>query len=92
MTRQNVLCHRAMVNQMNFRVIGTKTVTVAIDINNIWKWCEKNLMALNVQKSLVLLTKAQQDIILSENKLGISSEMNDLGLNVSQTLTWSSHA
>ena len=52
----------------DFNITGTNPDTVVIDINKIWKWCEKNLMAVNVKKSLVLPIKGYHDIIASGNK------------------------
>ena len=41
----------------DFKIVGTNPVAINIDIRRIWKWCQSNLMEINLSKSKCLWLK-----------------------------------
>ena len=83
MISQSVSCH--------FKVIATNTVTLQIDATRIWKWCNQNLMTLNISKCKTLNFKGNGRISMNGKTLEQTQKEKDLGINVSNDLTWTAN-
>ena len=76
----------------DFKIVGTNPVAINIDIRRIWKWCQSNLMEINLSKSKCLWLKGVGTVRLPNFSFGSTSVMKDLGVVVADTLTWATHS
>ena len=75
----------------DFKVIATNTVTLQIDATRIWKWCSQNLMTFNISKCKTLNFKGNGRISMNGKTLEQTQKEKDLGINVSNDLTWTAN-
>ena len=76
----------------DFKIVGTNPVAINIDIRRIWKWCQSNLMEINLSKTKCLWLKGVGTVRLPNFSFGSTSVMKDLGVVVADTLTWATHS
>ena len=76
----------------DYKVIATNTITLQIDTNRIWKGCSQNLMTLNISKCKTLNLKGNGSISMIGNTLEQTEKGKDLGIIVSNDLTWTANA
>ena len=50
---------------LSHRIIGNNPVTLNINVRKLWRWCEHNLMSMNLTKSKLLCIKGSAQISLS---------------------------
>ena len=48
----------------DFKIVGTNPVTLNIDIRKLWRWCDDDLMSMNLTKSKLLCIKGSAQISL----------------------------
>ena len=48
----------------DYKIVGTNPVTLNIDVRKLWRWCEDNLMSMNLTKSKLLCIKGSAEISL----------------------------
>ena len=76
----------------DYKVIGTNTITLQIDATRIWKWCSQNLMTLNISKCKTINLKGNRSISMNGKTLEQTQKEKDLGIFVSNDLTWTANA
>ena len=74
----------------DYKVIATNTITLQIDATRIWKWCSQNLMTLNISKCKTLNLKENGSFSMNGKKQ--TQKEKDLGIIVSNDLTWTANA
>ena len=75
-----------------YKAIATNTITLQIDATRIWKWCSQNLMTLNISKRKTLNLKETETISMKGKTLEQTQKEKDLGIIVSNDLTWTANA
>ena len=75
-----------------YKVIATNTITLQIDATRIWKWCSQNLITLNISKRKTLNLKETESISMKGKTLEQTQKEKDLGIIVSNDLTWTANA
>ena len=76
----------------DFKIVGTNPVAINIDIRRIWKWCQSNLMEINLSKSKCLWLKGDGTVCLPNFSFESTPVMKDLGVVVADTLSWATHS
>ena len=76
----------------DYKVIATNTITLQIDATRIWKWLGQNLMTLNISKCKTLNLKGSGCVSMNGKTLEQTQKEKDLGLIVSNDLTWTANA
>ena len=75
----------------DFKIVGTNPVAIIKDIRRIWKWCQSNLMEINLSKSKCLWLKGVGTVRLPNFSFGSTSVMKALVV-VADTLAWATHS
>ena len=76
----------------DYKVIATNTITLQIDATRIWKCCSQKLMTLNISKCKTLNLKGNGSISMNGKTLEQTQKEKDLGIIVSNDLTWTANA
>ena len=76
----------------DYKVIATNTITLQIDANRIWKWCSQNLITSNINKRKTLKLNGNGSISMNEKTVEQTQKEKDLGIIVSNDLTWTANA
>ena len=75
----------------DFKIISQNAVTLQIDGHRLWKWCSENQMSLNLKKCNVVAFKGTASVALGGHILDTAAVQNDLGIQVSESLSWACH-
>ena len=76
----------------DYKVIATNPVTLQVDAHRIWKWCQNNMMSLNLKKCKTVSFKGTSTVKMSEITIQQAEVEKDLGIIVSKSLTWKEQA
>ena len=76
----------------DYKIVGDNPLTLNIDVRRLWRWCEENCMSMNLTKSKVLSVKGSATIALPNYSFETTEVMKDLGIVITDTLSWSQHA
>ena len=76
----------------DFKIVRNNPVTLNIDVRKLWRWCEDNLMSMNLTKSKLLCIKGSAQISLPNYTFEATQSIKDLGLFVTDSLNWTLHA
>ena len=75
----------------DFKIIGENNVSLNIDIRKVHKWCSENFMSMNMKKCKSVSFKGTTEITIGSYRIEKAENMKDLGIIVSENLTWSTH-
>ena len=75
----------------DYKIVGRNAVTLQLDAARVWKWCNANLMKLNINKSKVLNLKGNCKIFINDQALEQTDSEKDLGIIVTRELTWTAN-
>ena len=76
----------------DYKIVGTNPVTLNIDVRKLWRWCDDNLMSMNLTKSKLLCIKGSVQISLPNYTFEATQSIKRLGLFVTDSLIWTLHA
>ena len=76
----------------DYKIVGDNPLTLNIDVRRLWRWCEENCMSMNLTKSKVLCIKGSATIALPNYSFETTEVMKDLGILITDTLSWTQHA
>ena len=74
------------------KIVGDNPLTLYIDVGRLWRWCEENCMSMNLTNSKVLCIKGSATIALPNYSFETTEVMKDLGILITETLSWTQHA
>ena len=75
----------------DFKIISQNAVTLQIDGHRLWKSCSENQMSLNLKKCNVVAFKGTASVALGGHILNTAAVQKDLGIQVSESLSWACH-
>ena len=76
----------------DYKIIGTNPVTLNIDVRKLWRWCEDNMMSMNLTKSKLLCIKCSARLSLPNYTFEATQSIKYLGLFGTDSLNWTLHA
>ena len=76
----------------DYKTVEDNPLTLNIDVRRLWMWCEQNCMSMNLTKSKVLCIKGSATIALPNYSFKATEVMKDLGILITDTLSWTKHA
>ena len=76
----------------DYKIVGDNPLTLNIDVRRLWRWCEEYCMSMNLTKSKVLCIKGSATIALPSSSFETTEVMKDLGILITDTLSWTQHA
>ena len=76
----------------DYKIVSDNAITLNIDSNEIWNWCSKNFMSLNLSKCKTLQFKGSMSVCMKKQNIPGTDLMKDLGLIVTNNLSWTEHA
>ena len=76
----------------DFKLIGIGRITIKVDLKKILKWCNNNRMAVNFAKTKYIQLRGTTSLKIENILVDSTPFMENLGLIVSENLTWSLHA
>ena len=76
----------------DYKIVWTNPVTLNMDVRKLWRWCEDNLMAMNLTKIKLLCIKGSAQISLPNYTFQATQSIKDLGRFVTDFLNGTLHA
>ena len=76
----------------DYKIVGDNRFTLNIDVRRLWRWCEENCMSMNLTKSKILCIKGSATIALPSYSFETTEVMKNLGILITDTLSWTQHA
>ena len=76
----------------DYKIVGDNPLTLNIDVRRLRRWCEENCVSMNLTKSKVLCIKGSATIAVPSYSFGTTELMKDLGILITDTLSWTQHA
>ena len=73
-------------------VFGDNPLTLNMDVRGLWRLCEKIYMSRNLTKNKFLCIKGSATSALHNYSFETTEVMNDLGILILDTLSWTQHA
>ena len=76
----------------DYKIVGDNPLTLNIDVRRLWRWCEENCMSMNLTKCKILCIEVSATIALPNYSFETTEVMKDLGILITDTLSWTQHA